>query len=124
MCRLLHEPPPVASKLVNGATHAVMLPAACEDMEHSVESFTINSSTSGRYLAASPIVVPEGQVWKIFTFQDALTGAWDTSYYTLDSGKDVFIIYSGNQLHIVKNKNLLVKQYIVNSVFQITKQMT
>ena len=29
------------------------------------ESFTINSSTSGRYLAASPIVVPEGQVWKI-----------------------------------------------------------
>ena len=46
----------------------------------------------------------DGQVWKIFTFQDALTGAWDTSYYTLDSGKDVFIIYSNNIQEVYDDK--------------------
>ena len=38
--------------------------------------------------------VIEGQVYKIHTFQNFTTGEWDTLYYQLDSGKDVYIIYS------------------------------
>ena len=40
--------------------------------------------------------VIEGQVFKIFTFQNPATGAWDTSYFQLDPGRDVFIIYSND----------------------------
>ena len=40
--------------------------------------------------------VIEGQVYKIFTFQNPTTGAWDTSYFQLDAGRDVFIIYSND----------------------------
>ena len=40
--------------------------------------------------------VIEGQVWKIFTFQNPISGEQDTSYYQLDVGKDVFIIYSND----------------------------
>jgi|TARA_B110000908_G_C10218071_1_gene433795 hypothetical protein len=41
--------------------------------------------------------VIEGQVSKIHTFQNSSTGAMDTLYYQMDSGKDVFIIYSDNE---------------------------
>ena len=45
-----------------------------------------------------------GEVYKIFTFQNSNTGNWDTSYYQLDAGKDVFIIYSDNQSEIYDDK--------------------
>ena len=45
-----------------------------------------------------------GEVYKIFTFQNPITGNWDTSYYQLDAGKDVFIIYSDNQSEIYDDK--------------------
>ena len=45
-----------------------------------------------------------GEVYKISTFQNSNTGNWDTSYYQLDAGKDVFIIYSDNQSEIYDDK--------------------
>ena len=45
-----------------------------------------------------------GEVYKIFTFQNPNTGNWYTSYYQLDAGKDVFIIYSDNQSEIYDDK--------------------
>ena len=48
--------------------------------------------------------VIEGQVYKIHTFQNASTGAMDTLYYQLDSGKDVFIIYSDNETEVYDDK--------------------
>ncbi len=48
--------------------------------------------------------VIEGQVYKIHTFQNASTGAMDTLYYQLDSGKDVFIIYSDNEIEVYDDK--------------------
>ena len=48
--------------------------------------------------------VIEGQVYKIHTFQNSLTGEMDTLYYQLDSGKDVFIIYSDNETDVYDNK--------------------
>ena len=44
--------------------------------------------------------VIEGQVYKIFTFQNPTTGAWDTSYFQLDAGRDVFIIYSNDNTEL------------------------
>ena len=41
--------------------------------------------------------VIEGQVYKIFTSQDPFSGEWDTAYFQVDAGKDVFIIYSDNE---------------------------
>lgn len=41
--------------------------------------------------------VIKGQVYKIFTSQDPFSGEWDTAYFQLDAGKDVFIIYSDNE---------------------------
>jgi len=46
----------------------------------------------------------EGQVYKIHTFQNSLTGEMDTLYYQLDSGKDVFIIYSDNETEVYDDK--------------------
>ena len=46
----------------------------------------------------------EGQVWKIFTYQNPSTGQLDTSYYQLDVGKDVFIIYSDNHALVYDDK--------------------
>ena len=46
----------------------------------------------------------QGQVYKIFTFQNPNSGQWDTSFFQLDSGKDVFIIYSDNQEGIYDDK--------------------
>ena len=46
----------------------------------------------------------EGQVYKIHTFQNSSTGAMDTLYYQLDSGKDVFIIYSDNETEVYDDK--------------------
>ena len=48
--------------------------------------------------------VIEGQVYKIHTFQNSLTGEMDTLYYQLDSGKDVFIIYSDNETEVYDDK--------------------
>ena len=48
--------------------------------------------------------VIEGQVYKIFTFQNPLSGEWDTSFFQLDAGKDVFIIYSDNLGSIYDDK--------------------
>ena len=48
--------------------------------------------------------VIEGQVYKIHTFQNSSTGAMDTLYYQLDSGKDVFIIYSANETEVYDDK--------------------
>ena len=46
----------------------------------------------------------EGQVYKIHTFQNSLTGEMDTLYYQLDSGKDVFIIYSDTEAEVYDDK--------------------
>ena len=48
--------------------------------------------------------VIEGKVYKIHTFQNSSTGAMDTLYYQLDSGKDVFIIYSDNEIEVYDDK--------------------
>ena len=48
--------------------------------------------------------VIEGQVYKIHTSQNFLTGEMDTLYYQLDSGKDVFIIYSDNETDVYNDK--------------------
>jgi hypothetical protein len=48
--------------------------------------------------------VIKGQVYKIHTFQNSSTGAMDTLYYQLDSGKDVFIIYSDNETEVYDDK--------------------
>lgn len=48
--------------------------------------------------------VIEGQVYKIFTFQNPTTGAWDTSYFQLDAGRDVFIIYSNDNTKLYDDK--------------------
>ena len=48
--------------------------------------------------------VIEGQVYKIFTFQNPTTGLLDTTYFELDSGKDVFIIYSNDSLSVYDDK--------------------
>jgi hypothetical protein len=48
--------------------------------------------------------VIEGKVYKIFTFQNPTTGNWDTSYYQLDAGKDVFIIYSNDKEKMYDDK--------------------
>ena len=48
--------------------------------------------------------VIEGQVYKIYTFQNSLTGEMDTLYYQLDSGKDIFIIYSDNETDVYDDK--------------------
>ena len=48
--------------------------------------------------------VIEGQVYKIHTSQNFLTGEMDTLYYQLDSGKDVFIIYSDNETEVYDDK--------------------
>jgi hypothetical protein len=48
--------------------------------------------------------VIKGQVYKIHTFQNSSTGAMDTLYYQLDSGKDIFIIYSDNETGVYDDK--------------------
>tara|TARA_B100001250_G_scaffold361250_1_gene339219 strand:- start:90 stop:506 length:417 start_codon:yes stop_codon:yes gene_type:complete len=48
--------------------------------------------------------VIEGQVYKMFTSQDPFSGEWDTAYFQLDAGKDVFIIYSDNEVSIYDDK--------------------
>ena len=48
--------------------------------------------------------VIEGKVYKIFTFQNPTTGAWDTSYFQLDAGRDVFIIYSNDNTELYDDK--------------------
>ena len=44
--------------------------------------------------------VIHGQVYKIHTFQNSMTGEIDTLYFQLDAGKDVFIIYSDDETSI------------------------
>ena len=46
----------------------------------------------------------EGQVYKVFTFQNPTTGAWDTSYFQLDAGRDVFIVYADDKDELYDDK--------------------
>lgn len=48
--------------------------------------------------------VIEGQVYKIFTFQNPTTGLFDTTYFLLDAGKDVFIIYGDDKSEVYDDK--------------------
>jgi hypothetical protein len=48
--------------------------------------------------------VIEGQVYKIFTFQNPTTGLIDTTYFLLDAGKDVFIIYGDEKSEVYDDK--------------------
>tara|TARA_B100001142_G_scaffold256823_1_gene258268 strand:- start:719 stop:1117 length:399 start_codon:yes stop_codon:yes gene_type:complete len=48
--------------------------------------------------------VVEGQIWELFTFQNPTTGDWDTTFYRLDPGKDVYIIYSDDQNQVYDDK--------------------
>jgi hypothetical protein len=48
--------------------------------------------------------VIEGQVYKIYTFQNPNTGLIDTPYFQLDAGKDVFIIYGDNKGDVYDDK--------------------
>ena len=48
--------------------------------------------------------VIEGQVYKIFTFQNQTTGLIDTQYFQLDVAKDVFIIYSDDEASVYDDK--------------------
>ena len=48
--------------------------------------------------------VIEGQVYKIFTFQNPTTGLIDTQYFQLDVAKDVFIIYSDDEASVYDDK--------------------
>ena len=48
--------------------------------------------------------VIEGQVYKIYTFQNSTTGEGDTSYFQLDAGKDVFIIYGDDKGQVYDDK--------------------
>lgn len=57
-------------------------------------SLLISFSSCEKEAGEGGTSVIEGQVYKIHTFQNFTTGEWDTLYYQLDSGKDVYIIYS------------------------------
>ena len=48
--------------------------------------------------------VIEGQVYKIFTFQNPTTGLIDTPYFQSDEGKDVFIIYGADKSELYDDK--------------------
>ena len=48
--------------------------------------------------------VIEGQLYKIFTFQNPTTGLIDTTYFLLDAGKDVFIIYGDDKSEVYDDK--------------------
>ena len=56
--------------------------------------------------------VIEGQVYKIFTFQNPNTGLLDTSYYQLDSGKDVFIEFLSCIFQFPPNVNAAIHDII------------
>jgi hypothetical protein len=57
-------------------------------------SLLISFSSCEKEAGEGGTSVIQGQVYKIYTFQNFTTGEWDTLYYQLDSGKDVYIIYS------------------------------
>jgi hypothetical protein len=57
-------------------------------------SLLISFSSCEKETGEGGTSVIQGQVYKIHTFQNFTTGEWDTLYYQLDSGKDVYIIYS------------------------------
>ena len=45
-----------------------------------------------------------GSVYKLSTYQNAITGLMDTIFYQLDSGKDIYIIYSDNESDFYDDK--------------------
>ena len=57
-------------------------------------SLLISFSSCEKEAGEGGTSVIQGQVYKIHTSQNFITGEWDTLYYQLDSGKDVYIIYS------------------------------
>ena len=67
-------------------------------------SLLISFSSCKKEAGEGGTSVIEGQVYKIHTFQNSSTGAMDTLYYQLDSGKDVFIIYSDNETEVYDDK--------------------
>ena len=67
-------------------------------------SLLISLSSCEKEAGEGGTSVIEGKVYKIHTFQNFTTGAWDTLYYQLDSGKDVYIIYSDNQSDVYDDK--------------------
>ena len=67
-------------------------------------SLLISFSSCKKEAGEGGTSVIEGQVYKIHTFQNSSTGAMDTLYYQLDSGKDVFIIYSDNETGVYDDK--------------------
>ena len=67
-------------------------------------AITIGVSACKKEAGEGGTSVIEGQVYKIHTFQNSLTGKMDTLYYQLDSGKDVFIIYSDNETEVYDDK--------------------
>ena len=48
--------------------------------------------------------VIEGQVYKIFSFQNPTNGLIDTTYFMLDVGKDVFIVYGHDKTEVYDDK--------------------
>ena len=67
-------------------------------------SLLISFSSCEKEAGEGGTSVIQGQVYKIHTFQNFTTGEWDTLYYQLDSGKDVYIIYSENQSDVYHDK--------------------
>ena len=67
-------------------------------------SLLISFSSCEKEAGEGGTSVIEGQVYKIHTFQNFTTGEMDTLYYQLDSGKDVFIIYSDNETEVYNDK--------------------
>jgi hypothetical protein len=67
-------------------------------------SLLISFSSCEKEAGEGGTSVIQGQVYKIHTFQNFTTGEWDTLYYQLDAGKDVFIIYSNNEEGVYDDK--------------------
>ena len=65
-------------------------------------AFVFTSCDKGAGEGGTSII--EGQVYKIFTFQNPTTGAWDTTFFQLDSGRDVFIIYADDNDELYDDK--------------------
>jgi len=66
--------------------------------------FVIGFSACKKEAGEGGTSVIQGQVYKIFTFQNFQTGEIDTSFFHIDANKDVFIIYSNNEEGVYDDK--------------------
>ena len=57
-----------------------------------------------------------GLVYKLSTYQNALTGQIDTISYQLDSGKDIYIIYSDNESDFMMIKLKLTTLFLIKQL--------